>query len=75
MSSAVVERLFNAAVLLLGNFCRRMQLALVTNSVYARYGCKIQVAELARGLPTRNPLTLISELEVEDFLNEPEREA
>ena len=41
MSFAVVERLFTAAGLLLGNFRKRIQPALVTNSVYARYGCQI----------------------------------
>ena len=72
MSSAVVERLLNAAGLLLGNFRRCMQPAVVTNLVSARYGCKIKVPELARGLPTCNPLTPIGEQEVGDFLDEPE---
>ena len=73
MSFAVVERLFAAAGLLLGNFCKRIQPALVTNSVYARHGCQIKVTELARRLSTHDRLTLISEQEAEDFLDEPER--
>ena len=67
MSSAVVERLFNAAGLLLGHFRRLMQPTLVTSSVYFRYGCNIKASELARGWPTRNPLTRIGEQEVERF--------
>ena len=69
MSSAAVERVFNAAGLLLSDFRGHMQPALLTNSLYARYGCKIKVAELVRELPTHKPLTPIGEQEVEDFLN------
>ena len=72
MSSAAMDRLFNTAGLLLSNFRRHMQPALVANSVYTRYRCKTRVAELVRGLPTRMRLTSIVKQEVEDILNEPE---
>lgn len=70
-SSAVVERLFTAAGLLLRKLRKCMLPALVINSVYIRFGFKIRIIGIVKGLPGSTELCEpINEQEIEDVLNE-----
>ena len=46
VSSAAVERLFNAAGLLFSKLRKRKSPALVINSVYIRFACKMKIVEM-----------------------------
>ena len=71
MSSAAVERLFSAAGLLLSNLRKRMSPALIINSVYIRFACKMKLVEMVQGLPGLTELLeTVDQQEIDAVLNE-----
>ena len=58
VSSAALERLFIAAELLFGKLRERMLPALVINSVYIKFACKIKIKEMVEKLPKVTALLL-----------------
>ena len=74
VSSAAVERLFSAAGLLLSKLRKRMLPALVINSVYIRFGCKMKIVEMVQGLGLPGLTEPVDEQEIEDVLNESDTE-
>ena len=71
VSSAVVERLFSAAELLLSKLRKRMSPALVINSVYIRFACKMKIVAMVQGLPALTEfLETMIEQEIDNVLNE-----
>ena len=71
MSSAAVERLFSAAGLLLSNLRKRLSPALIINSVYIRFACKMKLVEMVQGLPGLTELLeTVNQQEIDAVLNE-----
>lgn len=71
VSSAAVECLFSAAGLLLSKLRKRMLPALVINSVYIRFACKMKIVEMVQGLPGLTELLeTVDQQEIDDVLNE-----
>ena len=71
VSSAAVERLFRAAGLLLSKLQRRMIPALVINSVYIRFACKMKIKKMVQEFPGLTKLLkTVLEQEIDNLLNE-----
>ena len=71
MSSAALERLFTAAGLLLSKLRRRMIPALVINSVYIRFACKMKIKKMDQKFPgSTELLETVEEQKIDNQLNE-----
>ena len=71
VSSAAVERFFSAAGLLLSKLQRRMIPALVINSVYIRFACKMKIKKMLQEFPGLTKLLkTVDEQEIDNLLNE-----
>uniref|UniRef100_T1IAA1 HAT C-terminal dimerisation domain-containing protein n=1 Tax=Rhodnius prolixus TaxID=13249 RepID=T1IAA1_RHOPR len=71
VSSSAVERLFSATGLLLSKLRKRMSPAVVINSVYIRFACKMKIVEMVQGLPGLTELLeTVDEQEIDSVLNE-----
>ena len=71
VSFAAVERLFSAVGLLLSKLQRRMIPAIVINSVYIIFACKIKIKKMVQEFPGSTELSeTVDEQEIDTLLNE-----